>query len=72
MSEQEETFTLDAVNLIPTDELIDELLNRFPTTVIGYVDEEGQVRINWDGCYPTAVGLSKLLSELIMEDCEVT
>lgn len=66
----EETFNLDAVNLIPTDELIDELLNRFPTVVVGYVDENDEIHVNWDGPYCCARGLSQILTETLRENCE--
>jgi len=66
----EDNFTFDSVNLIPTDELIEELLNRFPTVIVGYVDEDDVVRINWDGSYPAAIGLAVLLNDCISLDPE--
>lgn len=61
----EENFCLDAVNLIPTDELIEELLNRFPTVIVGYIDDDDTVHINWDGSYPAAIGLAVLLNDCV-------
>lgn len=69
--ETETPFVLDPVMLIPTDELIDELLNRFPCVVIGYIEEDETVHINWDGGYCAAIGLAKLLTDSLTTDSEV-
>lgn len=71
MQPDEQPFTFDPVHVIPTDELIDELLSRFPTVVVGYIDQEDNVTTHWEGFYFNAVGIARVLEDMLCEERDV-
>lgn len=68
---QPSNFDLTAVSLIPTDELVNELLNRFPACVVAYETGDETSSFLWDGGINTVLGLIERFRDLVRDDVEI-